>query len=738
MEVAAVGEKDDCQGVAENVMFGQMAPMGTGAFDVALDIDMLKDAIVDHRLPVQSMLAAQVDGGTSPMYGGTSPYYDPSRSVTSPTYSPTSPAFNPTSPAFSLTSPRYLPTSPLFSPTSPRYSPQSPSFSPTSPRYSPTSPSFSPASPRYSPSKNDQLFEVFDLTDVLLASTFYLHLRFTFIHVYLCSLSCATVSVIPAIFAYIAHGFADLSDLSEIPSCFARLLSCVTCLFSRITCIQPNFAISVSLEPVTKQQRASQSFVPIILIPVLRLPDFAISISLKPVTKWRCALQSFVPIVFIPASRLPDFAIPISLEPSPNSNARRSHLYQLSPSWDGYAFGVYILPSSSATPMLATRPTPNHCIASKASRTGWERGLSASPSIKRKWDALIASPSDYIFYRPFHHHIHLITRYFPQMPVYPKSGTKRTRRGRRNEATICARVERRICKTEETHDIFLEHAPGKYLGMKANGRLLLETVQQDFPTGHSNLIRAPADGRLHAFTMGLTKELRLMEMPVMDRFTRIILPNERTEIQRIVKLMFDLGVQYSRSSALRDNRSETPALHLGIWEKYARVPRMTGETSQLQNPAVCSLIQNLLTLLATKVAPRMSGILRSLYPAVWRRQQRIYARVSSSLTVDKPWLDFGGAFFAVAVKIGSSEVDHLDWTDDVKGLTWVSGVGDWVGADLRAIETGYQFPLQAGDALAGNMRLVVHSASPVVSGERITLTFFTCSVLAKHSLGEEY
>jgi DNA-directed RNA polymerase II subunit RPB1 len=51
MEAAAVGEKDDCHGIAENVMFGQMAPMGTGAFDIALDIDMLKDVIIDSRLP---------------------------------------------------------------------------------------------------------------------------------------------------------------------------------------------------------------------------------------------------------------------------------------------------------------------------------------------------------------------------------------------------------------------------------------------------------------------------------------------------------------------------------------------------------------------------------------------------------------------------------------------------------------------------------------------------------------
>ena len=58
MEAAAAGEKDDCHGIAENVMFDQMALMDTGAFEVALDIDMLKDTIVDHRLPVQSMLAA--------------------------------------------------------------------------------------------------------------------------------------------------------------------------------------------------------------------------------------------------------------------------------------------------------------------------------------------------------------------------------------------------------------------------------------------------------------------------------------------------------------------------------------------------------------------------------------------------------------------------------------------------------------------------------------------------------
>ncbi|KAF8060852.1 hypothetical protein FPV67DRAFT_310188 [Lyophyllum atratum] len=209
MEAAAVGEKDDCHGIAENVMFGQMAPMGTGAFEVALDIDMLKDAIVDHRLPVQTMLAAQIDGGMTPGQVAMTPYdtnspiwqegafkgdqasfsplavngaedatsfqylgfgqsplgaggmspAGPGYSPSSPnTYSPTSPSFVPQSPFSGATSPfgtSPYATSPFYDrsrgPTSPTYSPTSPALNLTSPGYSPTSPRYSPTSPSFSP-----------------------------------------------------------------------------------------------------------------------------------------------------------------------------------------------------------------------------------------------------------------------------------------------------------------------------------------------------------------------------------------------------------------------------------------------------------------------------------------------------------------------------------------------------------------------------------------------------------
>ncbi|KAJ3088162.1 DNA-directed RNA polymerase II subunit rpb1 [Quaeritorhiza haematococci] len=213
VEAAGMGEVDDCKGVSENIILGQLAPLGTGSFGVLLNEEMLMHAqaqpefggaafesgmgmggpggfmspahtpYIDRSpspIPMSpggsfSPLGQVVfspygaDGGKwspvgagggagggmfSPSYSPTSPGYSPtspSYSPTSPSYSPTSPSYSPTSPSYSPTSPSYSPTSPSYSPTSPSYSPTSPSYSPTSPSYSPTSPSYSPTSPSYSP-----------------------------------------------------------------------------------------------------------------------------------------------------------------------------------------------------------------------------------------------------------------------------------------------------------------------------------------------------------------------------------------------------------------------------------------------------------------------------------------------------------------------------------------------------------------------------------------------------------
>ncbi|OMJ22383.1 DNA-directed RNA polymerase II subunit rpb1 [Smittium culicis] len=210
IDAAAAGDVDYCKGITENIILGQLAPLGTGSFDVILDEDMLQNVVLDprsqgfdlaaapnppvygisagnmtpqmtpynNRSPehldmsnssnISAMFSPIVDSGSgSPSWSGLSPYSpssgispaspvpympaSPAYSPNSPKYSPTSPSYSPTSPSYSPTSPSYSPTSPSYSPTSPSYSPTSPSYSPTSPSYSPTSPSYSPTSPSYSP-----------------------------------------------------------------------------------------------------------------------------------------------------------------------------------------------------------------------------------------------------------------------------------------------------------------------------------------------------------------------------------------------------------------------------------------------------------------------------------------------------------------------------------------------------------------------------------------------------------
>ncbi|KAF2637425.1 putative DNA-dependent RNA polymerase II largest subunit [Massarina eburnea CBS 473.64] len=213
LEAAGFGELDDCRGVSENIMLGQLAPMGTGEFEVIMDSAMLLTMVEDNSqirtgaaaagniydngaatpydlgsptyegglggptyddasfspLAVpgasggQSIYGGPYDGGNfSPGHNATSPGYVPQSpfsgtSPSSPGYSPTSPGYSPTSPGissprFGAASPGYSITSPQYSPTSPSYSPTSPAYgSPTSPSYSPTSPSYSPTSPSYSP-----------------------------------------------------------------------------------------------------------------------------------------------------------------------------------------------------------------------------------------------------------------------------------------------------------------------------------------------------------------------------------------------------------------------------------------------------------------------------------------------------------------------------------------------------------------------------------------------------------
>ncbi|KAK1443083.1 beta and beta-prime subunits of DNA dependent RNA-polymerase [Babesia gibsoni] len=212
VDAAIFAEVDHLKGVTENVMLGQLCPMGTGCFDIMIDDEKLRDANQNLQIAPDSALSGFTSPDStspesmsptklnsmlsplpfSPSYaalmmspvlnvsspgaavspavdtqalgGSFSPTIMSPQSPASPGYAPLSPnplSPNIMSPGMGLTSPTMGIASPsmrIMSPTSPAYSPTSPVYSPTSPTYqtgaaaySPSSPAYSPTSPAYSP-----------------------------------------------------------------------------------------------------------------------------------------------------------------------------------------------------------------------------------------------------------------------------------------------------------------------------------------------------------------------------------------------------------------------------------------------------------------------------------------------------------------------------------------------------------------------------------------------------------
>ncbi|OVA08877.1 RNA polymerase [Macleaya cordata] len=207
LDAAVYAETDYLRGVTENIMLGQLAPIGTGECTLYLNEQMLQQAI-ELQLPnymegldfgmipssSPTMGTPYYEGMMSPSYllspnihsspvtdaqfspdvgaMAFSPTSSPGYNLSSPGYSlfsrryistslgynPSEPGYNANSPCYSLTSPVYSsssrgydPSSPAYSPNSPLYSLTSPSYCPTSLSYSPTSLSYTPSSPSYSP-----------------------------------------------------------------------------------------------------------------------------------------------------------------------------------------------------------------------------------------------------------------------------------------------------------------------------------------------------------------------------------------------------------------------------------------------------------------------------------------------------------------------------------------------------------------------------------------------------------
>ncbi|KAL1420133.1 hypothetical protein MTO96_024591 [Rhipicephalus appendiculatus] len=228
LDAASHAEVDYLKGVSENIIMGQLARMGTGAFDLMLDAEKCKYGIeIPMNLPMMGSLCGPgvFFGSAATPMAGMSPQMTPWATGATPAYGS---GWSPNvgsgmTPGGAGFSPSASSDASGFSPgaCSPAWSPQpgSPASSPASPYIpSPSSPNYSPSSPAYAPSSplpHSRIPNLFPDIPIVL-------------------------SHISVLFANVTH---VLSHFSQLLSHVAKLLADVSLLLPDKPQLLPNVAV---------------------------------------------------------------------------------------------------------------------------------------------------------------------------------------------------------------------------------------------------------------------------------------------------------------------------------------------------------------------------------------------------------------------------------------------------------------------------------------------------------------
>ncbi|KAJ7859663.1 hypothetical protein B0H14DRAFT_2350999 [Mycena olivaceomarginata] len=198
-----------------------------------------------------------------------------------------------------------------------------------------------------------------------------------------------------------------------------------------------------------------------------------------------------------------------------------------------------------------------------------------------------------------------------------------------------------------------------------------------------------------------------------------------------------LGPAYGPAEA---QRSVSPALHLGVWERYTSKPIIMGDSRQINAPVdkrekLVDAVHDLCGVVKAYWLPKIRAIVEWYYPGQ-EKKLRMHACILKHLGCNLakyPNFDFGGMITTLAVKEGGSEKMHVDWFDNMNMFAWVTAVGDFEGGDFCSPQLGGRMPCKPGSLLGARTRFLTHCCIPV-AGRRIVFTFFVDSCLFERTM----
>ncbi|KAF8667673.1 hypothetical protein AX14_006321 [Amanita brunnescens Koide BX004] len=210
---------------------------------------------------------------------------------------------------------------------------------------------------------------------------------------------------------------------------------------------------------------------------------------------------------------------------------------------------------------------------------------------------------------------------------------------------------------------------------------------------------------------------------LVKKFGAVISEGQMKEIMKKWESFIKTGAKPSVKKHM-GMRGKKAAFHFGVWRRYQSIPFVTKD-SRSSDEKKRAASDAFLTVIRNSVAGKIATFTEHYAPKLWSKQKGIsnYLSQFEHITSCKA-LNFEDAFTTVAVKEGSSEHVHIDRND--QGITWVLPIGEWEGGNMVFPQLGLEVPLRAGELLGFKASLLAHCTTPVIKGQRVVITMFTC------------
>ncbi|SJL03176.1 uncharacterized protein ARMOST_06522 [Armillaria ostoyae] len=326
---------------------------------------------------------------------------------------------------------------------------------------------------------------------------------------------------------------------------------------------------------------------------------------------------------------------------------------------------------------------------------------------------------------------------------------KRSHHGGRSIAKREQKFQRWILKggpakaaeTARLHTVFTttDRVPSEFLKIRQNQATVRKIILQKYPEDPKTLPILEIDNK--NFQMNSCDQLKELEatpgLPVVPIIFKLFNEFIPRSVQRGIITRFDALMATKPRYLLRSRNphSSKRALHVGSWECSMRRPSITAE-AQHQKTTTITRLDNLLQYMKRHIFQKIVRAWCRDCPQLVCRSIRAHHRLQRCLKKaykKRPTLDFGPAFFSIAMKDGSSEHVHLDFSDDIHTMTWIIPIGDWEGGEFCIPQLGIGIPLKPGQVLAIRTWLLAHCNAPITAGRRVVFTCFSEKTVLKHA-----